>query len=184
MRWTIWSAICDRSSCLRSTRPSRARASRVTTSCSMVSRATGARCTRCSASAAMHVGSSSSCATRSRAASRELGEGLMMRTNRVAAHPVFEGRVLRSVLPQKHRALASTAQRRSRRLRASNAPCSSSRRRVPAARCCSRRWRRAIPSARSAARRMAPSKALSLRCVPARPESIPIGSSASTRRRK
>ena len=36
-----------------------------------------------------------------RSASRELGEGLMMRTNRVAAHPVFEGRVLRSVLPQK-----------------------------------------------------------------------------------
>ena len=36
-----------------------------------------------------------------RAASRELAEGLMMRTNRVAAHPVFEGRVLRSVLPQK-----------------------------------------------------------------------------------
>ena len=36
-----------------------------------------------------------------RSASRELAEGLMMRTNRVAAHPVFEGRVLRSVLPQK-----------------------------------------------------------------------------------
>ncbi|HYJ40770.1 MAG TPA: sulfotransferase [Steroidobacteraceae bacterium] len=36
-----------------------------------------------------------------RTASRELAEGLMMRTNRVAAHPVFEGRVLRSVLPQK-----------------------------------------------------------------------------------
>jgi hypothetical protein len=36
-----------------------------------------------------------------RGASRELAEGLMMRTNRVAAHPVFEGRVLRSVLPQK-----------------------------------------------------------------------------------
>ena len=36
-----------------------------------------------------------------RVASRELAEGLMMRTNRVAAHPVFEGRVLRSVLPQK-----------------------------------------------------------------------------------
>jgi hypothetical protein len=35
-----------------------------------------------------------------RAASRDLAEGLMMRTNRVAAHPVFEGRVLRSVLPQ------------------------------------------------------------------------------------
>jgi hypothetical protein len=35
-----------------------------------------------------------------RAASRELGEGLMMRTNRVAAHPVLEGRVLRAVLPQ------------------------------------------------------------------------------------
>jgi len=35
-----------------------------------------------------------------RVASRELAEGLMMRTNRVAAHPVFEGRVLRSVLPQ------------------------------------------------------------------------------------
>ena len=35
-----------------------------------------------------------------RSASRELAEGLMMRTNRVAAHPVFEGRVLRSVLPQ------------------------------------------------------------------------------------
>ena len=34
-------------------------------------------------------------------ASRELAEGLMMRTNRVAAHPVFEGRVLRAVLPQK-----------------------------------------------------------------------------------
>ncbi len=38
-----------------------------------------------------------------RAASRELAEGLMMRSNRVAAHPVFEGRVLRSVLPQKPR---------------------------------------------------------------------------------
>jgi hypothetical protein len=36
-----------------------------------------------------------------RSASRELADGLMMRTNRVAAHPVFEGRVLRSVLPQK-----------------------------------------------------------------------------------
>jgi hypothetical protein len=36
-----------------------------------------------------------------RVASRELAEGLMMRTNRVAAHPVFEGRVLRAVLPQK-----------------------------------------------------------------------------------
>ena len=36
-----------------------------------------------------------------RNASRELGEGLMMRTNRVAAHPVLEGRVLRSVIPQK-----------------------------------------------------------------------------------
>jgi hypothetical protein len=35
-----------------------------------------------------------------RVASRKLGEGLMMRSNRVAAHPVFEGRVLRSVLPQ------------------------------------------------------------------------------------
>ena len=35
-----------------------------------------------------------------RSASREFAEGLMMRTNRVAAHPVFEGRVLRSVLPQ------------------------------------------------------------------------------------
>jgi LPS sulfotransferase NodH len=35
-----------------------------------------------------------------RSASRELAEGLMMRSNRVAAHPVFEGRVLRSVLPQ------------------------------------------------------------------------------------
>ena len=35
-----------------------------------------------------------------RVASRELGDGLMMRSNRVAAHPVFEGRVLRSVLPQ------------------------------------------------------------------------------------
>jgi len=35
-----------------------------------------------------------------RTASRELGEGFMMRTNRVAAHKVFEGRVLRSVLPQ------------------------------------------------------------------------------------
>jgi hypothetical protein len=35
-----------------------------------------------------------------RASSRELAVGLMMRTNRVAAHPVFEGRVLRSVLPQ------------------------------------------------------------------------------------
>jgi hypothetical protein len=34
-----------------------------------------------------------------RAASRELGDGLMMRTNRVAVHPVFEGRVLRAVLP-------------------------------------------------------------------------------------
>jgi hypothetical protein len=38
-----------------------------------------------------------------RASSRELAEGLMMRTNRVAAHPVFEGRVLRSVLPQTSR---------------------------------------------------------------------------------
>jgi sulfotransferase family protein/aspartyl/asparaginyl beta-hydroxylase len=36
-----------------------------------------------------------------RNASRELADGLVMRTNRVAAHPVFEGRVLRSVLPQK-----------------------------------------------------------------------------------
>jgi sulfotransferase family protein/aspartyl/asparaginyl beta-hydroxylase len=36
-----------------------------------------------------------------RNASRELGEGLMMRSNRVAAHPVLEGRVLRSVIPQK-----------------------------------------------------------------------------------
>ncbi len=36
-----------------------------------------------------------------RSASRELSEGLMMRTNRVAAHPVFEGRVLRAALPQK-----------------------------------------------------------------------------------
>lgn len=35
-----------------------------------------------------------------RSASRELAEGMMMRSNRVAAHPVFEGRVLRSVLPQ------------------------------------------------------------------------------------
>ena len=35
-----------------------------------------------------------------RNASRELGEGLMMRSNRVAAHPVLEGRVLRAVLPQ------------------------------------------------------------------------------------
>jgi hypothetical protein len=38
-----------------------------------------------------------------RVASLELGEGLMMRTNRVAAHPVFEGRLLRSVLPQNPR---------------------------------------------------------------------------------
>jgi len=36
-----------------------------------------------------------------RAASRELAEGLMLRTNRVGAHPVFEGRVLRSVIPHK-----------------------------------------------------------------------------------
>jgi hypothetical protein len=36
-----------------------------------------------------------------RGSSRELGEGLMMRTNRVAAHPVLEGRVLRAVLPQR-----------------------------------------------------------------------------------
>jgi len=36
-----------------------------------------------------------------RTASRELGEGLMMRTNRVAVHPVLEGRLLRSVVPQK-----------------------------------------------------------------------------------
>jgi hypothetical protein len=36
-----------------------------------------------------------------RSASRELTEGLMMRTNRVAAHPVLEGRVLRAVLPHK-----------------------------------------------------------------------------------
>src|SRR6185295_17756520 len=42
-----------------------------------------------------------------RVASRDLAEGLVMRTNRVAAHPVFEGRVLRSVLPQKP-GLAST----------------------------------------------------------------------------
>jgi hypothetical protein len=35
-----------------------------------------------------------------RSASRELADGLMMRTNRVAAHPVFEGRVLRAVLSQ------------------------------------------------------------------------------------
>lgn len=33
-----------------------------------------------------------------RNASRELSEGLMMRTNRVAAHQVFEGRVLRAML--------------------------------------------------------------------------------------
>ena len=33
-----------------------------------------------------------------RAASRELSEGLMMRTNRVAAHQVFEGRVLQAML--------------------------------------------------------------------------------------
>jgi len=38
-----------------------------------------------------------------RASSREFAEGLMMRGNRVAAHPVFEGRVLRSVLPQTSR---------------------------------------------------------------------------------
>jgi len=36
-----------------------------------------------------------------RNASRELADGLVLRTNRVAAHPVFEGRVLRSVLPLK-----------------------------------------------------------------------------------
>jgi hypothetical protein len=36
-----------------------------------------------------------------RGASRDLGNGLMMRTNRVAAHPVLEGRVLRAVLPQR-----------------------------------------------------------------------------------
>jgi hypothetical protein len=36
-----------------------------------------------------------------RSASREIADGLRMRTNRVAAHPVFEGRVLRSVLPHK-----------------------------------------------------------------------------------
>ena len=35
-----------------------------------------------------------------RAASRELADGLMMRTNRVSAHPVLEGRVLRAALPQ------------------------------------------------------------------------------------
>jgi hypothetical protein len=44
-----------------------------------------------------------------RSASRELAEGLMMRTNRVAAHPVFEGRVLRSVLPQKPGAAPAVA---------------------------------------------------------------------------
>jgi hypothetical protein len=36
-----------------------------------------------------------------RMASRELADGLMMRTNRVAAHKVLEGRVLRAVLPRK-----------------------------------------------------------------------------------
>lgn len=36
-----------------------------------------------------------------RGSSRELGDGLMMRTNRVAVHPVFEGRVLRAILPQR-----------------------------------------------------------------------------------
>jgi hypothetical protein len=46
-----------------------------------------------------------------RSASRELAEGLMMRTNRVAAHPVFEGRVLRSVLPQKSSAMAPRVER-------------------------------------------------------------------------
>jgi hypothetical protein len=35
-----------------------------------------------------------------RAASRELADGLVMRTNRVSAHPVLEGRVLRAALPQ------------------------------------------------------------------------------------
>jgi hypothetical protein len=44
-----------------------------------------------------------------RLASRELAEGLMMRTNRVAAHPVFEGRVLRAVLPQKPGAASVTS---------------------------------------------------------------------------
>jgi len=47
-----------------------------------------------------------------RASSREIADGLMMRSNRVAAHPVFEGRVLRSVLPQKSRTvnvMAATA---------------------------------------------------------------------------
>jgi hypothetical protein len=44
-----------------------------------------------------------------RAASRDLADGLMMRTNRVAAHPVFEGRILRSALPQKPGARSSKA---------------------------------------------------------------------------
>lgn len=44
-----------------------------------------------------------------RAGSRELGEGLMMRTNRVAAHKVLEGRVLRAVLPQKPADVATRA---------------------------------------------------------------------------
>src|SRR6185295_18275295 len=44
-----------------------------------------------------------------RVASRDLAEGLMMRTNGVGAHPVFEGRVLRSVLPQPRAARISAA---------------------------------------------------------------------------
>jgi hypothetical protein len=34
-----------------------------------------------------------------RAASKQIGEGLSMRTNRIAAHKVLEGRVLRAILP-------------------------------------------------------------------------------------
>ena len=75
----------------------------------MASRATGARCTRCSANAADARGQFEQLRDAARAASRELAEGLMMRTNRVAAHPVFEGRVLRSVLPQKSGAASAKA---------------------------------------------------------------------------
>jgi hypothetical protein len=46
-----------------------------------------------------------------RGASREIADGLMMRTNRVAAHPVLEGRVLRAVLPQRPEPAKSAGRR-------------------------------------------------------------------------
>ena len=84
-----------------------------------------------------------------REASKQLGEGLSMRTNRIAAHKVLEGRVLRVILPavpEKPAAPSALVSIGSPRDVPWIVRCSSSPPRAREAPCCSRPWRAAPTS--------------------------------------